>query len=91
MSREHAKRATDTAPGRVTAQPERTRTETVRVSLRPSEYDDLATIAAGWDVRLATAAWAILSTELARARREAPDLGGYGVAIAAGLRVLARA
>jgi hypothetical protein len=65
------------------------RTERVAVMVRPGERDDLALIAEAWGVPVATAAWALLSTELGRIRREAVPLGELGAAIVATRRVLA--
>jgi hypothetical protein len=56
--------------------------------MRLAELEDLHTIAAGWNVPAATAAWALLHDQLARCRGQSPELGEHGLAIAAGLRVL---
>ena len=55
---------------------------------RPPEHADLETIAMAWGVPVATALWAIVVGELARYRRQAPELGEHGLAIAAASRVL---
>ena len=47
----------------------------VKAMFRPPEADDLDTIAEGWGVPVATAVWAIVVEQLARWRRQAPDLG----------------
>jgi hypothetical protein len=54
---------------------------------RPHEHVDLVAIAEIWGVPVATAVWAIVVDQLARYRRQAPDLGEYGTAMAAGLTV----
>ena len=60
----------------------------IKAMFRPPEADDLETIAEGWGVPVATAAWAIIVEQLARWRRQAPDLGPPGLAIAAAVTVL---
>ena len=55
---------------------------------RPPEYADLEAIAEGWSVPVATATWAIVADQLARWRRQAPELGKHGLAIAAATTVL---
>jgi hypothetical protein len=60
----------------------------VKAMFRPPEADDLDTIAEGWGVPVATAVWAIVVEQLARWRRQAPDLGPHGLAIAAATTVL---
>ena len=60
----------------------------VKAMFRPPEADDLETIAEGWGVPVATAAWAIIAEQLARWRRQAPELGPHGLAIAAAATVL---
>ena len=60
----------------------------IKAMFRPPEADDLETIAEGWGVPVATAAWAIIAEQLARWRRQAPDLGPHGLAIAAATTVL---
>ena len=62
----------------------------VKAMFRPPEADDLKTIAEGWGVPVATAVWAIVVEQLARWRRQAPDLGPHGLAIAAAATVLQR-
>ena len=52
------------------------------------EADDLEAIAEGWGVPVATAAWAIIVEQLARWRRQAPELGPHGLTIAAAVTVL---
>jgi hypothetical protein len=64
------------------------RTEPVRTTLRLAELEDLQTISTAWGVPVATVAWALIHDQLARCRRQAPELGEHGFAIAAGLRVL---
>ena len=65
-----------------------TRCRPVKSMFRPPEHDDLQRIAEAWGVPVATAVWAIVAGELARYRRQAPELGGHGLAIAAATRVL---
>jgi len=60
------------------------------VGAQQSIADDLETIAEGWGVPVATAVWAIVVEQLARWRRQAPDLGPHGLAIAAAATVLQR-
>ena len=60
----------------------------IKAMFRPPEADDLDTIAEGWGVPVATAVWAIVVEQLARWRRQAPDLGPQGLAIAAAATVL---
>ena len=62
----------------------------IKAMFRPPEADDLDTIAKGWGVPVATAVWAIVVEQLARWRRQAPDLGPQGLAIAAAATVLQR-
>ncbi len=52
------------------------------------EYADLETIAEGWGVPVSTALWAIVVSELAKWRGQAPELGKRGIAIAAAITVL---
>ena len=59
-----------------------------KVLFRPPEHDDLQVIAEGWGVPVATAVWAIVVEQLAKYRRQAPELGKHGLAIAAAARVL---
>jgi hypothetical protein len=65
-----------------------TRCRPIKSMFRPAEDDDLRTIAEAWGVPVATAVWAIVVGELARYRRQAPELGEHGLAIAAAARVL---
>ena len=60
----------------------------IKAMFRPPEADDLDTIAKGWGVPVATAVWAIVVEQLARWRRQAPELGPQGLAIAAAATVL---
>jgi hypothetical protein len=60
----------------------------IKAMFRPPEADDLDTIAEGWGVPVATAVWAIVVEQLARWRRQAPELGPQGLAIAAAAAVL---
>ena len=55
---------------------------------RLGEYEDLAYISDAWGVPVATAVWAIVHDQLARWRRQAPQLGEHGLAIAGALAVL---
>lgn len=52
------------------------------------DRDTLAGIAEAWGVPPSTAAWALLATELARARDGRPDLGDARMALRAAVRVL---
>ena len=45
------------------------------MSVRRGELADLRSIAAAWEVPVATVAWALLHSELRRLRGWAPDLG----------------
>ena len=64
------------------------RSKPVKTMFRAPEYADLETIAEGWGVPVATAVWAIVVGELARWRREEPNYGDAGLAIAAAATVL---
>jgi hypothetical protein len=64
------------------------RSRGVRVMFRPGEYDNLCEISEQWGVPVATAVWAIVSDQLARFRKRAPELGEHGLAIAAASVVL---
>jgi hypothetical protein len=64
------------------------RSRGVRVMFRPDEHADLCAIAEQWGVPVATAVWAIVSDQLARIRKRAPELGEHGLAIAAASVVL---
>lgn len=77
--------------GRKPGDPLTTRTEPVRIMVRPGEREDLGTLAEAWGCPLSTAAWAILSTELARIRGTRVDLGPLDLQIRATARVLSRA
>ena len=68
---------------RVALTPELIRSCGVRVFLREGQYADLRTIAEGWGVPPATAAYAMVVTFLAECRRNPVDLGPVGVKIAA--------
>jgi len=59
----------------------------LRTMFRPHEHEYLVEIASAWGVPVATAVWAIVTDQLGRYRRVAPDLGEHGMAIAAGLTV----
>jgi len=64
------------------------RSRGIRVMFRPDEHADLCAIAEQWGVPVATAVWAIVSDQLARIRKRAPELGEHGLAIAAASVVL---
>jgi hypothetical protein len=64
------------------------RSRGVRVMFRPDEHADLCAIAEQWGVPVATAVWAIVSDQLARFWKRAPELGEHGLAIAAASVVL---
>ena len=64
------------------------RSRGVRVTFRPDQHSDLCDLAEQWGVPLATAIWAIVSDQLARFRKQAPNLGEHGLAIAAASVVL---
>jgi len=61
--------------GRAPLAPETRRSELLRLMLRRGELADLRAIADQWQVPAATAAWAILHSELRRFRSLCPDLG----------------
>ena len=65
-----------------------TRCRPIKSMFRPLEHRDLQAIAEGWGVPVATAVWAIVVDQLARWRRQAPELGEHGLAIAAAVTVL---
>ncbi len=52
------------------------------------EYADLGTIAKAWGVPVSTALWAIVASQLAKWRRQAPEYGKHGIAIGAATTVL---
>ena len=60
----------------------------IKAMFRPPEHEDLRAIAEAWGVPVGTAVWAIVVGELARWRREAPEFGPHGLAIAAAVTVL---
>ncbi|MCH7868340.1 MAG: hypothetical protein IH881_11635 [Myxococcales bacterium] len=65
------------------------RSRPVKAMFCPPEYADLETIAEGWGVPVSTAMlWAIVVGELARWRRQAPEYGKNGIAIASAITVL---
>ena len=74
--------------GRPPSPPELRRTESVRLMVRVGEYADLEAVAEGWGVPIATAAWAIVSEQIAKWRGIQPDLGRDGVKIAAASHAL---
>jgi hypothetical protein len=59
------------------------RSQSLRVQLRPGEHADLLTIAEGWSVPPATAAFAMVATFLADCRKNTLDLGSVGIKMAA--------
>ena len=59
--------------------------------VRPGEKADLEAVAEGWGVPVGTAAWAIVSEQLAKWRHEQPQLGAVGVARAAASHALLKA
>ena len=63
------------------------RTKPVRSMFRPEDLEDLREISETWGLPVATVVWVIVVNQLARWRRQAPDLGQYGLAIAAGVAV----
>ena len=69
--------------GRQPGDPLTVRSEPVRLTLRPGEYDDLVAIADGWGVPIGTAGWAIVADYLAKLRGVRADLADVGIAIAA--------
>lgn len=77
--------------GRPPMDPGVTRSEPLRIMLRPAERDDLLTLAAAWDVPLSTACWALVATELGRIRGEKADLGAVEMALKATARTLVNA
>ena len=77
--------------GHPTGPAELRRSESVRIMVRPGEKADLAAVAAGWGVPLGTAAWVIVSEQIAKWRSESPQLGAVGVARAAASHALLKA
>ena len=64
------------------------RSRHVKAMFCPPEYADLETIAEAWGVPVSTAMWAIVASQLAKWRRQAPEYGKHGIAIAAATTVL---
>lgn len=64
------------------------RSRGIRVMFRPDEYDALCQLAEQWHVPVATVTWVIVSEQLSRFRKQAPNLGEHGLAIAAASVVL---
>ena len=64
------------------------RSRPVKAMFSPPEYADLETIARGWGVPVSTALWAIVVSQLAKWRGQAPELGKHGIAIASAITVL---
>jgi hypothetical protein len=56
--------------------------------LRPGEHADLEAVAEAWGVPVGTAAWAIVSEQIAEWRGIQPDLGRAGVRIVAASHAL---
>ena len=75
--------------GRVPLPLELIRSHGTRVYLQPGQYADLLTIAEGWGVPPATAAYAMVATFLSGCRQRSLDLGPAGLKIAASSRILA--
>ena len=76
----------DTAGGHPPSLPEINRNQPLSMRITLGDLADLRTIAEGWDVPVATAAYGLLGTELARARgrmtRHSPSLSlGLAAAI----------
>ena len=63
------------------------RSRPVRTMFRPEEIDDLIEISRVWGIPVATVVWTIAVDQIARWRRQAPNLGQHGLAIAGGLAV----
>jgi len=78
------------ARGRRSGDPLMVRSEGIRITLRPAEYDDLVAIAEGWDVAVGSAGWAIVATFLAKLRNSRADLAEIGIAIEAARRIRPR-
>ena len=57
--------------------------------LTPGQRADIDTIAEGWGVPPATAAYAMVATFLSKARQRALDLGPAGLKLSASCRILA--
>jgi len=57
--------------------------------LQPGQYEDLETIAEGWNVPAATAAYAILAEFLSGCRGLPLELGPIGLKVSASCRILA--
>jgi hypothetical protein len=64
------------------------RSKPVRTMFRPGELEDLQVLSRAWGVPVATVVWAIVTEQLAKCRRRAPELGQAGLSIAAALVVL---
>jgi hypothetical protein len=77
--------------GRPSGPPELRRSCSARVMLRPGEWADLVAISEAWGVPPATAAWAIVSEQIAKWRGLTPNLGREGLQIAAASHALQRA
>ncbi len=75
--------------GRVPLPPELIRSHGTRVYLQAGQHADLLTIADGWGVPPATAAYAMVATFLSGCRQRSLDLGPAGLKIAASSRILA--
>ena len=63
------------------------RTKPVRSMFRPEDLEDLRKVSEVWRLPVATVVWVIVVNQLARWRKQAPNLGQYGLAIAAGVAV----
>ena len=63
------------------------RSRPVRTMFRPEDIEDLLEISGVWGIPVATVVWTIVVDQLARWRRQAPNLGQHGLAIAGGLAV----
>lgn len=73
--------------GRQAGDPLTLRSESVRLMMRPGEWDDLEAIADAWRVPVATAGWAIVADYLGRLRGVRADLAEAGIGIAAAQRI----
>ena len=75
--------------GPVPGPPELVRTVAIQIRVTADERADLLTIAEGWGIPLATAAYVMIAVYLAECRQGTVNLGHVGVKIAATSRRLA--
>lgn len=75
--------------GRIPIPDELRRSECVRVMITPGDKADLTSIAEAWGVPMSTAAFAMISTELATARGTSLSASIFPIEVMASVRVLA--